>query len=87
MGEIAFAVRADADDGFEGGALAVHDGDVFHLGEALEEGRGFVVVDEADHELVLRLDEQPALERVPLDRAEKAQTAKAAKAAKKEGDS
>lgn len=77
MGEIAYAVRPEyADAGFEGGALAVGDGDAFHVGEQLKKGHGYLVVDESDGTLMIRLDEQPALVRVPVEKARKARETK-----------
>jgi hypothetical protein len=71
---IAYRVRDEyADAGFEGGALAVNDGETFHLGEALAKGNGYVVVDDEDSGIAFRLSEQPALEQCDVDKAQKAQ--------------
>jgi hypothetical protein len=85
MGEVAYTVRSGF-EGFEGGGLAVNDGETFHLGEALRDGKGYVVVDDSDSSLAQRLDEQPALERCDVAAARKAQAPKATKAAAKSED-
>ena len=83
MGEIAYAVKEEyADQGYEAGSLAVGD-ETYDLAEALENGNGYVVVDEREVLLSQRLDEQMALERVDLKEAEKARKPAATKAASK----
>lgn len=79
MGDIAYTVRKEYADGFQGGALAVND-ETYHLGEALKKGHGYVVVSEQETGLVLRLDEQPALVRCAVSEARKA-----SKTTKKDG--
>lgn len=74
MGEIAYTVRSEyASGGFEGGDMAVGE-TTFHLGEALDKGAGYVVIDESENMyLTLRLSEQLALRQCPVAEARKAQ--------------
>lgn len=59
---IAYELRAEFEDTFAGGVLAVGDGD-FHVRDQLERGGGAIVVQSNDQRLVDLLDAYPALKR------------------------
>lgn len=86
MSEVAYRV-SDAYEGFEGGVLAVGElGESYDLGKALEDGNGYVVVDEDSPEYI-RLQDQPALERCDVERAMRAAKPAAKKATASKDDS
>ena len=60
---IGYGLRAEYAENYLGGVLATSDGD-FNVAEELEAGGGVITVDDGNHELVLVLDEYPALKRV-----------------------
>lgn len=70
MSTIAFALRADFADDFDGGSVNVSpDGHALNVAEALAAGNGSIVTDESDSLIVAQLDTYPALKRVPADGA------------------
>lgn len=50
MGKVAFELRADAEE-FSGGTVSLPDGEMFNVGEALEEGKGKIVLDPEQAEI------------------------------------
>lgn len=82
---VAFAVRKDYESTYEPGVIAVGD-HTLNLAELLTEGDGQIVVADTEHILLSRLDEQPALKRVPVRTAEDTARAAAARASRKRYD-
>lgn len=73
---LAYALRADYEGIFRGGILALDGDRSFDTAQALEEGDGTIIVDDANIPLVLALDAFPALKRVSLpDNARVSQSA------------
>lgn len=65
MESIAFALRSEYEETFEGGLLATADGDI-DVGQELEDGDGTIVIDAVKSPATVDLlDNYPALKRVP----------------------
>lgn len=66
MSTIAYGLRADVED-YLGGSINIGDGIALDVKEALDAGKGTIVADENDSELVAALDSYAPLKRVPAD--------------------
>lgn len=71
---IAYALRADYEDSYTGGLLAVGTDRTINVREELDTGGGRIVVDENDEQLLTVLDHYPALKRTTADSAPAAGT-------------
>jgi hypothetical protein len=83
MGSAAFALKESfAERDFHAGVLARHDGTSINVGEELEKGKGYIIVDDPHDEALL--DQYEPLKRAVLTDARKARSSKTESSKKKE---